>query len=349
MSVLNSQAQEPSLIPVASFGKSMAIGLSVNSQNRVFVSFPDYNGDGSLALAEVKSGVLHAYPNRSWNDRNMKKNSFTRVQDLYVDKNDHLWVLDSKPAGANNIFGNSQSAKVGEFKLVDINTKTNQVEKTYYFDNLDKSKSALNDVRVDVKRRLAYLSDPGLSSIVVLDLESGKTRSLLEQSTFTLADPIVLKYDGKEMKDKNGKAFSSNINSIALSPDAQYFYFKPINKKKLFKIETRYLADSNISEEELRTKVLVAGETGITHGLISDRKGSVYLSTSEDYSISYIDTQGQLKTLIRDKRILWPDSFGIGTDGYLYFSCSQLQRQAQWNDGKDETEYPFSIYKVKLP
>lgn len=337
------------LIPIADFGKSMAIGLSVSSENRVFVSFPNYDGDGNLALAEVKNGKLTAYPETEWNTNGEYDSHFIRVQDLEVDAEDNLWVLDSKPPSGSNIFGGAQQSADGQFKLVKINTKTNRVEKVYLFEDLDKSKSALNDVRIDVEKNLAYLSDPGQAAIVVLDLNSGKSRSVLQNSAFTLADDIVLKYDNVEMKDKDGKPFSSHINGIALTTDFKYFYFKPINKETLFRIETRYLADENLSGSELESKVENVGKTGITHGLIADKKGNIYLTTSESYSISYINPDGKIHQLVQDSRLLWPDSFGIGSDGYLYFSCSQLQRLPQWNNGVDKTEYPYSIYKVKLP
>lgn len=328
------------LITVASFGKSMAIGLSVTSDNRVFVSFPNYNGNGKLALAEEKKGKIYPYPNIEWNTRKGDYNThFLRVQDLYVDANDNLWVLDSKPDPGNG----------GRFKLVKINTHNDKVEKVYLFEDLDRSRSALNDVRVDLKRNLAYLSDPGQAAIVVLNLATGETRSLLQDTPFTLADNIVLEYGGVKMKNKNRKPFSSNVNGIALTHDFQYLYFKPINEENLYRIKTEYLADSTLSEKELENKVEDMGRVGVTHGLIADKAGNIYLSTSESYSISYLSPDGMLHTLVQDPRILWPDSMGIGSDGYLYFSCSQLQLLPDWNNGIDKTEYPYRIFKVRLP
>ena len=339
------------LIPVASFGKSMAIGLSVNSENRIFVAFPNYDGDGHLALAEIKDGKLQAYPNTEWNtkDGGPYDSHLVRVQDLFVDAQDYLWVLDSRPAPASNIFGGEQKQQDGQFKLVKINTNTNAVEKTFLFEDLEKSKSALNDVRVDTEKNLAYLSDPGLAAVVVLDLSTGKSRTVLQGTKYTLADDIVLTYDGIEMKSQAGRPFSSHVNGIALTHDFKYFYFKPINKENLYRIETQQLANATLSPEELEASVEDMGEVGITHGLIADKKGNIYLTTSTSYSISYLSAaDGKVHQLVKDSRLLWPDSFGIGTDGYLYFTCAQLQRLPQWNNGEDKTEYPYEVYKVKL-
>lgn len=338
-----------SLLPVATFGKSMAIGLSVNSENRVFVGFPNHDANGKYTLTEVKNGNIYPYPDKEWNTQGGYANHFLRIQDLYVDANDYLWALDSKPASKGSIFGEKENDTLGKFKLVKINTQTNKVEKTYFFKDLDKSVSGLNDVRVDTNKQLAYLSDPGQASIVVLDLRTSKSRVVLQNTPFTKANGQVIRYQGKPMQDKNGKPFSSHVNGIALTKDFQYFYFKPINHSHLFRIATKYLADANLSEKELQSFVEDMGTVGITHGLAADVKGNIFLTTSTEYNIQYLSPDGKIHTLVKDTRLLWPDSLGTGTNGYLYLTCAQLQRLPQWNNGEDRTVYPYTLYKVKLP
>lgn len=341
MSTLSFAQRAPNnggLISVASFGKSMVIGLSVTPDNRIFVAFPGYNGDGHLALAEVKKSKIFPYPDLAWNNQKATGDDhFLHVQDLFADDRGNLWVLDSKPG------------KPGLFKLVKIDTKTGHVERVYRFEDLDKSKSALNDMRIDGDRNIAYLTDPGQAAIVVLVLTTGKTKTCLKNSPFTKADPLVLNYDGRPMIGANGKPFFSNVNGIALTRDFRYLYFKPINKEHLYRIDTRFLLDTTLSEKELENKVEDMGKVGVTHGLIADKAGNVYLTTSEKYSISYLSPDGKLHTLVHDSRLLWPDSMGIGPDGYLYVSCAQMQRLPNFNEGIDKTAYPYRIYKVKLP
>lgn len=339
------------LIPVADLGKMRAIGVSVSSDNRLFVSFPRRAEHYQFGLSEIIDGKPSAYPNTLWNsDKGTNKEHFVNVQDLYVDDKDNLWVLDSKPAGGS-IFGKDANAKPeGYFKLLKINLATNRVEHAYYFDDLDKVASGLNDVRVDTDKNLAYFSDPGQSAIVVLNLTTGTSRTLLKGHPATQADPkLVLSYNGTEMRNSEGTPFRSHINGIALSKDNRYFYFKAINALNLYRIETRHLANTQLSDSELAKHIEDLGETSITHGLIADAKGNIYLTSSLDYSIKYLTPNGELHTLVQDSRLIWPDSLGIGSDGYLYFSCAQLQKDPQWNGGTDGTQYPYSIFKVKLP
>src|SRR5690554_3370808 len=167
---------------VAEFGKSQPIGVSVSSDNRLFVSFPKRE-PYVFGLAEIIEGKRVAYPNKEWNIKNgSEESTFVNVQDIYVDTKDQLWVLDSKPASKNSVFGKEGDNETasGRFKLLQIDLASNQVKRVYRFEDLAKDKSGLNDVRIDTERQLAYLSDPGQAAIVVLDLKTGKTRSVLQ-------------------------------------------------------------------------------------------------------------------------------------------------------------------------
>lgn len=352
---LNMMAQvsistSPQLEVAVDLGPYRPIGVSVTSSNRLFVSFPKQTKNFRYALTEIIDGKPVPYPNSEWNKTGIENSHFVNVQDIFVDAQDNLWVLDSKPSSAGSIFGNDEKPAQGQFKLLKIDTNKGQIERIYSFDDLDKTKSGLNDMRIDVNKNLAYLSDPGQAAIIVLDLKTGKSKKALAGSQFTLADPeVILSYDGNDMRNENGKPFSSNVNGIALSHDFKYLYFKPINQTHLYSIATEFLADSTLTKQELEAKVEDKGKVGITHGLLSDINGNIYLTSSIDYSIKYLSPDGQLHTLVRDPRILWPDSMGIGEDGYLYFSCAQLFKDPQWNKGIDKVELPYYVFKVKLP
>ncbi len=344
------QLTDPRLETVVSFGELQPIGVSVSSDNRLFVSFPR-RAPYHFGLTEIVDGKPLAYPDLSWNaSGHAGQDSFVNVQDIYVDTEDQLWVLDSKPGAGNSVFGKGRDeAAEGRFNLLQIDLKTDKVVRQYHFEDLNKAKSGLNDVRVDTEKRLAYLSDPGQAGIVVLDLRSGKSRLLLANSESTTANPaIVLSYEGREMRDKDGKPFRSNVNGIALTKDNAYFYFKPINDLHLYRIPTAYLADTSLTDAELAQKVEDVGETVITRGLVADKKGNIYLTSSLDYSIKRLSPDGKIETIVQDSRLIWPDSLGIGSDGYLYFSCAQVNKLPQWNGGADQTIFPYSIYRVKL-
>ncbi|MCT1526103.1 major royal jelly family protein [Sphingobacterium hotanense] len=336
---------------VASLDKAQPIGVSVSSTNRVFVSFP-HREPYLFGLTEIVEGNMKPYPNHKWQlTMGNEQEHYVNVQDIYVDTADQLWVLDSKPAPKSSIFGGGAATEEqeGKFKLIQFDLKSNQLVRIYNFEDLNKGKAALNDVRVDTEKGLAYLSDPGQAGIVVLDLETGTTRTVLGNSKFTLSDRnIVLSYEGREMRDKDGNPFSSNVNGIALSKDNKWFYFKPINGLNLYRIETKHLADESLRDIDLVNKIENVAEVGVTHGLVADKEGNIYLTNSLDYSIRRVTPEGKIELIVQDPRLLWPDSLGVGSDGYLYFSCAQMHLLPQWNGGEDKIKYPFEVYRVKV-
>src|SRR5690606_3097606 len=152
--------------------KSQPIGVSVSTDSRVFVSFPKKE-PYTMGLSEIVDGERKPYPDKDWNIKEGTSDShFVNVQDIYIDTDDQLWVLDSKPSSAGSVFGKdgSEESQQGQFKLVQIDLANDKIVRQYTFDDLDKAKSGLNDVRVDTDKKLAYLSDPGQAGIVVLDL-----------------------------------------------------------------------------------------------------------------------------------------------------------------------------------
>jgi len=344
------QSKKPQLEEVAEFGKNQPIGVAVQtSTNRVFVSFP-HNEPFLYAVTEIKDGKRLPYPDEYWNRQGTDAQHYNNAQDMYADDQGYLWVLDSKPAGDASVFGNGGKEKTGEFKLIQFDLKTNTEKKVYFFGGLPKDKSGLNDVRIDTQHQLAYLSDPALKAIVVLDLETDNVRIVLQDDSSTTATAgYNLKIDGVEMIDDKGKPFSSNVNGIALTKDNTYFYYKPINHDALYRIETKYLADAKLSAAELSSKIEKVAGTGVTHGLESDASGNIYYGDSPGHSINYVSPDGKIHTLVKDNRIIWPDSFGVGSDGYLYFSCAQLNRLPKYNKGEMKTEFPFRVFRVKMP
>ncbi|MEZ0540002.1 SMP-30/gluconolactonase/LRE family protein [Fibrella arboris] len=336
---------DPRLIEVAEFGPYQPVGLAVSphSPGRIFVTFPKQK-EYRYGLAEIIDGQRKPYPNAEINqwDSLKPRDRFINVQALFVDQTNTLWVLDpANPADSPPI--------IAGMKLLRINLKTNKVERTYRFEDLPREQTGLNDVQVDTRRQVAYLSDPKRSAIVVLDLTSGKSRTVLEKDKSTSAEPgFKLIIEGKEVKDQTGKSFSSNVNGIALTPDFRYLYYRAINQTKLYRIATDLLINPNLAPAEVAKGVELVGETGVSHGMIADKAGNVYLTDSPNKAIRRVTPDSKLETVVRDDRLIWPDSFGIGPDGYLYVTAAQINRTARNNDGQDKVSYPFKLFRVKL-
>jgi len=334
---------------VAQTGHYQPIGVGISHKGRIFMTFPkkknDQNYSYDYALAELVNGQRVPYPNALWNqwDSTQAASRFVNVQAAVVDADDNLWVLD--PSNPDD-----QPPVIAGIKLLKINLTTNKVERIYRFEDLPRERTGLNDVRIDTRRQLAYISDPVLAALVVLDLRTGKSRIVLQGDKSTATEPgFVLRLDGKEVKDKTGKPFSSNVNGIALTHDFKYLYYRAINQTKLYRIGTEYLANPALPTTELASHVEVVGETGVSHGMLADAQGNIYLSDSPNYAIRRVTPAGRFETLVHDPRLSWPDTFALGPDGYLYLTATQINRAPKWNNGESKVEYPFRLYRLKLP
>ncbi len=327
---------------VRSFGKLQPVGIAMSAKGRLFVSFPKWTDHYEQAVVEVlPDGKMIPFPDPEWNkwDTARPQNHFISVQALFIDRQDAVWALDlANPTGLKTI-------REG-IKLVKLSLN-GKVERVYRFDDLPGA--GLNDVQVDASRQVAYLSDPGRSAVVVLDLKTGKSRTLLQGDASTKADPnTVLSVDGKEVRDQAGRPFMSNVNGIALTRDGQYFYFRPITKNRLYRIQTKFLYDPVYTPAQVSVAVEDLGEAGFSHGMIADNAGNVYMGDSHDQVIRRRTPAGKLETIVQDKRIHWPDSYAIGPDGYLYVTMAQLDRAARYHNGTDQVVYPYWVYRIKL-
>jgi len=344
----NANAQQNTVSTAFTTGNHQPVGVAIATSGRTFVSFPNWLPAFKISLAEVLAdGRLKPFPDASWNnwlaDRN-DKTQFVCVQNVVADQQNNLWVLDP----ANPQLG---EARQGGTKLVKINLGKDLVERVYYFpDSIAGRNSFLNDVRIDEKHGRAYFADPAQKAIIVLDLESGASRKVLNNHATLKADPnFVFRLNGIEMRDSKGNPFSSNINGIAITKDFEWFYFRAETDVKLYRIATRYLSDFSLSDEVLASHIQDMGTVGQSNGIIADSKGNIYLTAAMDKAIKRVSADGTITILAQGKDFEWPDTFALSADeGYLLVSISQINRMTWFNNGKDQTKKPFKVLKIKL-
>jgi sugar lactone lactonase YvrE len=154
------------------------------------------------------------------------------VQDVYVDPNDDLWIID--PAAPK-----MQEVVKGRPKLVKVDLKTNQVAQNIPFDDdVAPKKSYLNDVRVDPKASVAFITDSGLGAIVVVNLRSGKARRRLADHKSTKAEPgVKLIIDRRELLDQKKSSPQINSDGIALDSKNDYLYYHALTGHTLYRVK----------------------------------------------------------------------------------------------------------------
>lgn len=346
MMMNTTDAQQPKLEKVFSDDTYQFTGVAISAKGRLFVTYPRWSSTYKYAVVEVmKDGTAKPYPDdatNQWQPGEDGMNKWVCVQTAFVDDDDYLYIVDPAAPMLEKVVDNCA-------KVVKFNLQTNQVEKTYRFPLTIDNHSYLNDMRVDTKKQVAYLTNSGTGGIVILDLKTGASRQVLQAHKSVHPDPYVkFIIDGRELK-KQGQPPAFQSDGIALNPDRTYLYYKTISDKRLWRVPTAALLDTTLSGQQLAGKVEDLGNIAHTDGMIFDKNGNLYLGDPTTYAMIQVTPDLKPHTWLSSKELIWPDTYSVSQDGYLYFTTSQIHKQPDYNEGVNKRTSPYMVYKVKLP
>ena len=345
--VAKPEAPSAKLEKVMSFDHQVT-GVAVSEDGRIFVNFPRWFEDSPVSVAELtKDGKLHPYPDAEWNSyRNAAPNDpgehFVCVQAETADGKGHLWVIDPAAPATGFIVP-------GGPKLVEIDLKTNKVVANFKFGgDVAPQGSYLNDVRLSPDGKYAYMTDSGAQgALVVLDTTTGKARRLLDGDGQTQVDKTVkVVIGGKEIRTADGQGVAFAADSISLDPKGEYLYFQPLTGKTLYRIATATLQDASLTPAQVSAKVETVSSSEPTDGLWQDKSGKLFFTAPQKNAI---DTQEpgakERHLLVKDPRLVWPDTFAEGPDATLYVTNSAIQNSPRYNP-HGWTERTFNLWKI---
>lgn len=332
------------LEPFYYFTGAMPTGISISETGRIFTCFPQWGDNPPWGVAEIRGGQLVPFPDLQ------KNRFFISIQSIICDWNGSLWVLDT---GAPEF---RPPVKDGA-RLIRINLQTNAITRIYTFpDQVVLPTTYLNDVRLDLRAGYAYITDSSLygpGAIIVLDLNSGRSfRRLSGHPTTSPAPGFLPKTEGYVLMNRAADGTTSPWNvaadGIGLSPDRETLYYCPLSSRSLYAVSAAKLRNRQVSEQELSKDVRTLIEKGASDGIAVAKDGCIYAGDYENGCIRAISPDLKIETIAHDPRILWPDTFSIGPDGYLYFTVNQLNRQPGFHCGKDLREKPYCIYRIRI-
>jgi sugar lactone lactonase YvrE len=315
-------------------------GVTVSERGRIFVNFPRWTEDSPVSVAEVMpDGSLRPYPDEQWNAwRNVRRdevdpsNHWVCVQSVVADGRGSVWVVDPAAPALDGVVP-------GGPKLVRIDLATDRVARVIQFgQDVAIPGSYLNDVRFSRDGNYAYLTDSGQrGALVVVDLASGNARRVLDGHPSTQPEKgVVVSTDGKPLRYPDGRPVLFAADSIALSSDDAWLYWKPLTGNTLYRIPTAALTGAGLAGRDVSSQVQPYGSVGPTDGFWIARGTDILFVTSmQDNAIKARNLAqgpaGSLRTVLQDPRLRWPDTFSQGPDGSLYVTTSHIQDSAFFN------------------
>jgi sugar lactone lactonase YvrE len=130
-----------------------------------------------------------------------------------------------------------------------------------------------------------------------------------------------------------------HADGLALSPDGETLFYQALTARTLYRVPTAALRDPETTADELASQVEAVAESGINDGLVYGEPGAVYLSSLELDAVRRWEPGHGVRTVVRDPRIRWPDSFAWGPNGWLYFTTSQIHRAP-------DPGVPYKVFRV---
>ncbi len=346
--------REMFLTEIAQFDQDLPTGVAVADDGRAFVCFPRWHaGRHRVHVAEILpptpdgESTYAPFPDEQWNMRVGSRlaapdTHFVSVQSVYIDDRNRLWALDT---GAPNDGSEPVTPVRGGAKLVEIDIQNRRVVRTIPFDSVAApTGSYLNDVRIDTRRGFAYITDSGLGAILVVSLETGAARRVLEDHPSTKAEQIVPVIGGLELRrDGTGEVPAIHADGIALSPDRRWVYYQALTARTLYRVPAEALRDWSFPIEDIPALVENLGETVMTDGMAMDRRRNLYFTALERDAIVVRRPSGDLIEYLESDLIAWPDSIALGADGALVFTTSQIHRTPWFRaDGR----FPHGPWRV---
>lgn len=343
----SAQAQtQPSLSSVAESHQQIWNAVAVDDADRVYLASPRWTGAQGPSVARLEpSGALSPYPNAAWNTQDTKvppSQRFVNVNAIHRDPNDGLWVVDTGVTG----FGGTVVS--GAAKLVRIDLATGQVTRVYLLAaDIAKPHSYVDDIRFHGNH--AYLTDAGEPGLIVLDLNSGKARRVLDGAPQTTATPgrnIVL--DGQVVRTPDGSPLKVNADPLEVSPDGKWFYFASL-EGPWWRIETRWLDDASLTDQQLLSHLQPWVDLPPVGGTTMDPHGNLYFTDLAANAVRRLTPDKRIETVLVDSRLHWVDAPTMDKEGRLYLPVPQMDRVSLFNDGKSLIQWPIRVYRIDDP
>ena len=325
--------------------------ITFTPDNRVIYSHhPFFSPEIRVAELNPERKSFKPFPNAAWNTPQPGTDHYLdSVLGLRGDENGIVWMLDM-----------GQRTPLTP-KIVGWDTKADKLHRIYYLPApASLPESQHNDFVVDTKNRKFYIADEGIgpggdgtkAALVVVDMDTGAVRRLLQGHASTLPEDRPIAVDGKNLtvpgKDGKPVVIKVGADGIAADKNFEWLYYGPLNGTSLYRVRIADLNSPALSGSELGARVERYADKPNNGGLSIDTDGNLYLTEVETKAVGVIPaTTRRYRRFAWNEQLIWPDGVSYAPDGYMYVSAAQISLAALFNGGNGLNKAPYHIFRFK--
>lgn len=348
---LPAAGEDPKTAEVFAQLPSSVGNVTFTPDNRVIYSHhPFFSPEIRVAELNSDKQSYKPFPSEAWNTpRKETDRYFDSVLGLRGDERGVVWILDM-----------GQRTGITP-KIVGWNTRENRLERIYYVPGpTSLPESQHNDFIVNHKDGVFVIADEAIgpggdgstAALVIVDMNTGATRRVLQGHVSTIPEDVPIVVDGKTLSVSDGNGGQTVIkvgaDGIAADTTFTWLYFGPLNGSAVYRVRFADILDEALTDEELGDRVERYADKPNNGGLSIDEAGNLYLTEVETNAVGIIpaDTRRYRRYAVGDN-LSWPDGVSFSPDGFMYVSAAQISRAALFNDGEALNEAPYLIYRFK--
>lgn len=316
----------------------------------IFSHHPFFSPEIRVAELNPDRKSFKPFPDANWNTPRPGTDRYLdSVLGLRGDENGVIWLMDM-----------GQRTPLTP-KLVGWDSKRNRLHRIYYIPApASLPESQHNDFVVDLKNRKFYIADEGIgpggdgskAALVVVDMDTGAARRVLQGHATTRPEDRPITVDGKDLtvpgKDGRPAVIKVGADGIAADKDFRWLYYAPLSGTSVYRLRIADLIDERLGDAELGAKVERYAAKPNNGGFSLDARGNLYLTEVEAKAVGVIPAEGrQYRRFATHEGLSWPDGVSYSPDGFMYVSAAQLPLAALFNDGKALNKAPYYIFRFK--